>query len=144
MPRRAAPVKQKPGPKKNGPRQSPGRPTHQPTEKSRRFVIEAAAVGTPRQEIAACLDIHVETLSKYYGNDIMLSKVTLLNRAVRVLSDQLEAGSLDAAKYTLSRRGGWSEKTDLTSSDGSMSPQALSHEAGQAVIDAIKRKHAKT
>jgi hypothetical protein len=46
---------------------------------------------------------------------------------VRVLSDSLTDGSLDAAKFVLARVAGWRESSDHnhTSSDGSMSPNRI-------------------
>lgn len=135
--------KQKPGPKKGGPNQSPGRPCHAPDEESRAFVTASVAAGTPQAEVAACLDISSQTLRLHYNLEIRLAKQRLLNKAIGVLDQHLEESSLDAAKFTLARRGGWSEKHDLMSSDGSMTPRDLSQEMGQAVLEAVKRKHAK-
>lgn len=114
--------------------------TYKPTADDRTFVERAVMAGSALNSIADCLNISDDTLRKYFRYEIMTSRERLKGNAVRVLVDSLDDGSLDAAKYVLSRVAGWTEKSvvDNTSSDRSMSPAGP---AQDAAIAAMNRKH---
>jgi len=96
---------------------------YQPTENDRIFVERAVMAGSRINDIANCLNITDDTLRKHFRYEIFTARERLKGDAVRVLMDSLTDGSLDAAKYVLSRVAGWTEKQDFTSSDGSMTPK---------------------
>ena len=80
---------------------------YKPTDPDRDFVSRAVKSGTPMAVVADCLNIDVNTLKKHFQYEIMTSRQALKNKAVRVLDDSLDDGSLDAAKFVLSRIAGW-------------------------------------
>lgn len=83
--------------------------------------------GTDILKIAEALNLHDDTLRKHFRFEIVTGRERLKNEAVRVLLDCLTDGSLDAAKFVLTRVAGWTEssKVDHTSSDGSMTPPKI-------------------
>lgn len=85
--------------------------TYAVTEQDRIFVERAVMAGTAINVIAECLNITDDTLRKYYRYEIVTGRERLKGDAIRVLMDSLTDGSLDAAKYVLSRVAGWTEKT---------------------------------
>lgn len=78
-----------------------------PTDPDREFVSRAMKSGTAMAVIADCLNIDVNTMKKHFRFEIMTARQTLKNKAVSVLDDSLDDGSLDAAKFVLSRIAGW-------------------------------------
>ena len=100
---------------------------YQPSEQDREFVLRAVMAGTDILKIAESLNLHDDTLRKHFRFEIVTGRERLKNEAVRVLMDSLTDGSLDAAKFVLTRVAGWSEssKVDHTSSDGSMTPPKI-------------------
>ena len=66
--------------------------------------------GTTIEKIAECLNVHDDTLRKHFRYEITTGRERLKGDAVRVMIDSLTDNSLDAAKFVLSRVGGWSEK----------------------------------
>jgi hypothetical protein len=95
-----------------------GRPPHEPTEKTRAKVKALSAYGTPQADIARALDIHRETLTKYYRDELDLGVIeanakvaeTLFNQAVR-------DGNTTAAIWWTKSRMGWKEKTEVAHTD---------------------------
>jgi hypothetical protein len=51
-----------------------GRPPYEPTDQGARLVRELAGFGVPQTAIATILEIHVETLVKYYGREFATGK----------------------------------------------------------------------
>jgi len=84
---------------------------YKPTDADRIFVSRSVKAGATLLEIAACLNIHDDTLRKHYRYEIKTAKGMLKTSAIGVLEDALQDGSLDAAKFILSRRCGWVEKS---------------------------------
>ena len=93
---------------------------YRPSDADRLFVERAVMAGTTVQNIAAALNIHDDTLRKHYRFEIVTARERLKGEAVRVLMDNLTDGSLDAAKYVLSRVAGWTERQAIehTGADG--------------------------
>ena len=84
---------------------------YKPTDADRDFVERSVMAGTQINTIAECLNITDDTLRKHYKYEIVTARERLKGSAVRVIMDSLEDGSLDAAKYVLSRVAGWTEKS---------------------------------
>ena len=117
---------------------------YKPTEADRSFVHRAVQAGSRINDIAECLNITDDTLRKHFRYEIAMARQLLITKAVGVVDDALTDGSLDAAKYVLSRAAGWTEKQafDHTSSDGTMTPKPaldvskLSAEALTEIVNA--------
>lgn len=93
---------------------------YEPTDADRQFVERAVMAGSRINDIAECLNITDDTLRKHFRYEIVTARERLKGDAVRVLMDSLTDGSLDAAKYVLSRVAGWTERQALehTGADG--------------------------
>ena len=83
---------------------------YKPSEQDRQFVERAIMAGATINKIAECLRMSDDTLRKYYKYEIAVARQNLVNKAVGVVDDSLTDGSLDAAKYVLSRVAGWTER----------------------------------
>ena len=86
---------------------------YKPNEQDRTFVEQAIKAGATINKIAECLRMSDDTLRKYYKYEIAVARQNLVNKAVGVLDDSLTDGSLDAAKYVLSRVAGWTERQSV-------------------------------
>jgi hypothetical protein len=86
-----------------------GRPPHQPDPASRRLVEHHAAIGTLHQTIAKLLQISLNTMKKFYAEELELG----LARANAVVSGTLfteaKKGNITAAIFWMKTRGGWRE-----------------------------------
>ena len=83
--------------------------TYEPSDADRVFVERSVSAGTTINDIADCLNITDDTLRKHFRYEITTARARLKSDAVRVLGESLTDGSLDAAKYVLSRLAGWTE-----------------------------------
>ena len=99
----------------------------EPSDADRSFVYRSVQSGARINDIADCLNITDDTLRKHFRYEIAMARQLLIVKAVGVVDDALTDGSVDAAKYVLSRLAGWTEKAvqDHTSSDRSMSPTVI-------------------
>lgn len=116
--------------KKNGGKQTSGkggRPPYSPSDADRDFVLRAIQAGSLLKDISKALNIDRDTLNKHYRFEIMTGRERLKVKAVRVLNDALDDGSLDAAKFTLSRVAKWTERSehDLTTNGESLQPPTV-------------------
>ena len=113
---------------------------YEPTEDDRAFVELAVMAGTKVGQIAEVLDISLPTLRKRFRYEILTSRERLKGKAVRVLNQNLDEGSLDAAKFVLTRIAGWTETQQITHNAAPELSQLLAQTAGSArpfvVIDA--------
>lgn len=86
-----------------------GRPPHEPTRDSRRLVEHHAATGTLQPHIAKILGMSVNTLKKFYSEELELG----LARANAVISGalfaQAKGGNTTAMIFWLKTRAGWRE-----------------------------------
>jgi hypothetical protein len=72
-----------------------------------------AAYGITHDQIAAIVGISDETLRKYYRPELDLGRSKTVARVADRLVEVAEAGDVQAQKFFLSARGGWSEKQQL-------------------------------
>jgi hypothetical protein len=101
--------------------------TYKPKAADLVFVDRAVMAGSRQVAIAGALGITRDTLRKHFKYEIMSARERLKAKAVGVLMDNLEDGSLDAAKFVLARVAGWTERAavDLSSTDGTMTPTVI-------------------
>ena len=116
---------------------------YKPTDADRLFVERAVMAGTQINTIADCLSITDDTLRKHFRYEITTARERMKGDAVRVLMDSLTDGSLDAAKYVLSRVAGWTEKQTIEGPGpgGEHLHKVGPDEHASAVIAALTRKH---
>ena len=95
-----------------------GRPPHEPTRDSRRLVEHHAATGTPHAAIAKLVGVSLNTLKKYYAEELELG----LARANAVVSGTLfsaaKNGNVVARIFWLKTRAGWRETAKVEHSGG--------------------------
>ena len=82
---------------------------HKPTAKTRGQVIDLARIGTPQETIALVLDINRETLTKYYRDELDLSKVQADAQVVSSLFQNAISGNVAAQIFWCKTRLGWEE-----------------------------------
>jgi hypothetical protein len=100
-------------------REGAGRPPHEPTEKSRAKVKALSAYGTPQEQIARALDIHRETLTKYYRDELDLGAIEANAKVAETLFQQgVRDGNTTALIWWTKSRMGWREKHDVEHSGG--------------------------
>jgi hypothetical protein len=88
----------------------PGRPPHVPTEQNRQTVSLMVAAGIPLDQIAPCIGIHWQTLTKHYAEEIATA-ATRANAKVagslfrKATSDEHPQAVTAAIWWTKSRMG---------------------------------------
>lgn len=98
-------------PTKYVPRGRPcGRPSHVPTDESRRRVLQAAALGVRHDGICKLLEIALPTLQKYYADELARAGDVLVEEIAGAMYAKAIGGDIGAQKYILGCRAGWSEK----------------------------------
>lgn len=117
-----------------------GMPPHEPTRATRELVQLHAMVGTRQEAIASIIGIDPKTLRKYYRDELDQSKAKANATIGGALFNKAKAGDTTAMIFWMKTQAGWKETSvnEHISPDGSMSPK----DAGQAVLDALARKHA--
>jgi hypothetical protein len=100
---------------------------HEPSKESRQLVQLHATIGTPQAVIADILGIDGKTLTKYYREELDQALARANASVGGALFNKATKGDTAAMIFWMKTRAGWREKQeiDLTSSDGSMTPQAL-------------------
>ena len=89
-----------------------------------RIVQSLAQYGIPHTQIAAHIGVSKNTLLALYSKEIEEGAVTTNNKIAKRLFEKAMDGDTTALIFWCKTRMGWREtqKVDLTSSDGSMSP----------------------
>jgi len=112
-------------------------PPHEPTDKIRAEVTALKSFGIPVAEIAAYVGIDEKTLRKYYRPELDTAEPKANAQVGRFLYNAASGKALDhgasysdcvrAAMFWAKTRMQWRETnhTDITSSDGSMSPTQI-------------------
>jgi len=110
---------------------------HEPTEQTRGEVAALKSFGVPLDDIAAYIGIDRKTLSKYYDEEIRtaqtkadatVAKFLYSTASGRALKDGASySDCVRAAMFWAKTRMQWRETNDhdVTSSDGSMSPNRI-------------------
>jgi len=119
-------------------------PKHQRCDVNAERIGRMVAYGINHDQIAAIIGVSDETLRKYYRDALDYGKSKAVERVANSLFDTAVSGDVQAQKFFLSSRAGWSEKQthEVSGKDG----EALKVEhtyAGQAVkslLDKIETK----
>lgn len=86
-----------------------GRPPYKPTDQNRLQVKTLAAVGIRHEDIAAKLGISVDTLTRYYRQELDDGRVDANAVVAKSLYEQARAGNTSAMIFWLKTRAGWKE-----------------------------------
>lgn len=73
-------------------------------------VERMVAFGIPHEQIAAIIGISSPTLRKHYAEALELGRSKTIENVANSLYDTAVSGDVQAQKFFLSARGGWSEK----------------------------------
>jgi hypothetical protein len=87
-----------------------GRPPHEKTEENAERVEALCAYGMDHVMIAAMLGISHDTLTKYYRDELDVGKAKVVEQVANSLKRNAMHGDVQAQKFFLSSRAGWSEK----------------------------------
>lgn len=94
-----------------------GRPAYEPTEDTRAKVRTWAAVGTTQDVIAAELGICIDTLAKYYREELDEATARGVANVASNLYSKAMAGDVTSMIFYLKTRGRWSEKASVGDAD---------------------------
>ena len=84
-------------------------PPHKPTDENRRLVESMTGFGVMQPDIANFLDIHINTLLKYYRRELDLGVVKANSKIAQSLYQQAISGNTGACIFWLKTRAGWRE-----------------------------------
>lgn len=114
--------------------------THKPTPEQRQLVQLHATIGTTHEVIADIIGIDAKTLRKHYRIELDLASAKANAAIGGALFNKAKGGDTTAMIFWMKTRAGWREKqeVDLTSSDGSMTPQVIERVIVQAKPDGDK------
>jgi len=94
----------------------------EPSAADRRAVADMTAAGETIETICRALDLSERTLRKHFRRELAVGKGRLIAEATGIVRQSMQSTdervALDAAKYVLARKGGWSEKHALEHSGG--------------------------
>ena len=117
--------------------ESGGRPPHEPSPQTRAMVETFSAFGIPQDDIARVIGITAPTLREHYRDEIDLGLIKANAKVAQnlftIACKQTREG-LDAAKFWLRTRAGWSEYAPPPSRSPD-SPESLGKKA-QANLEA--------
>lgn len=85
------------------------RPSHEPTEESRRLVKALAMTGTRHVDIAEKLSVSHDTLTKYYADELRDGRVDANAKVAQALYQNAINGNVTAMIFWLKTRAGWRE-----------------------------------
>lgn len=94
-----------------------GWPAHAPTEETREKVRLWASVGTTQEVIASELKIGVDTLTKYYREELDEASSKGVANVASTLYAKAMAGDVTSMIFYLKTRGRWSEKAPVGDAD---------------------------
>ena len=103
------------------------KPSHEPTPAQRQLVQLHATIGTQQDTIASILGIDPKTLRKHYREELDHAMAQANATIGGALFNKAKAGDTTAMIFWMKTRARWAERhdIDLTSSDGSMTPQVV-------------------
>lgn len=99
---------------------NPGRPTFQVTEANKIIVKELSGFGIPQNQIAASIGCNVDTLTKYFEEEILLGQADINAMVVGKLAKKCREEDTAAIIFWCKTRLKFSEKSQLevTGADG--------------------------
>lgn len=90
-----------------------GRPSHEPTEETRKLVSMHAAIGTNHETIAAIIGIDDKTLRKHYREELDYAMAQANATVGNALFTKATMGDTAAMIFWMKTRAGWREKHDV-------------------------------
>jgi hypothetical protein len=90
-------------------RTGPGKPSHEPTDQTRKQVEQLAATGTPQDDIAFLIGVDAKTLRKHYAKEIRAALVKANANIAGRLYNKAMAGDNTSMLFWLKCRAKWKE-----------------------------------
>ena len=96
-------------------------------------------VGTRQEDIARLLNISVDTLAEHYRDELDLAKAQANATIGGALFNKAKGGDTAAMIFWMKTQARWKESSqiDHVSSDGSMSPAAISPDLVAALVEKL-------
>lgn len=92
------------------PKKKRGQPPHKPTDENHQKVRKYSALGIPQESIAKQLKICVETLHKYYDDDIFMGQIDAnASVAGSLFNNATKNNNVTAQIFWLKSRAKWKE-----------------------------------
>ena len=111
-----------PRPNSGGAREGAGRPAFEPTDAERKQVEAMSGYGLPIDQIAILVrdGISVDTLTKYFGNELVTGKAKANGQIGKTLFQKAMSGDTTAAIWWSKTQMRWKEvqQHELTGKDG--------------------------
>lgn len=88
------------------------RPCHEPTDHMRRQVRGMSGLAVPQEDIARMMEIHIETLLKYYAADLAAGRAEANLKVARAMfkaATRETNPNVVAGMFWLKNRGGWKD-----------------------------------
>lgn len=107
-----------------------GRPSHKPTDQTRRTVESMSAYGIPQEDIAAVIGVDSKTLRKHYRVELDTAEAKANARVAETLyrkatDAEMSGPSVTAAIFWLKTRAGWKETDRLEHSGPNGGPMQM-------------------
>lgn len=93
------------------------KPDHKPTDELRAYVRRAARANT-QDNIAACMEISVRTLQRYYSEEYNFGKAHAIAEVGENLLSRALKGYTAESIFYLKTQGGWTQRLEVTGKDG--------------------------
>lgn len=94
-----------------------GAPPHKPTQKSRDNVSLLLGCGMTQGNVASVLGISVNTLKKYYAEELLLGKSKMQQMAFGKMYQGIKAGDKTLLIFYLKTQCGWRETYEVGASE---------------------------
>lgn len=95
-------------------------PSHEPTQESRNKVEAMSAIGIPQLDIARVIGINVDTLAKYYREELDTATTKANTQIGGALFKKALSGDTASLIFWMKTRAGWKETNvnEVTGKDG--------------------------
>lgn len=116
------------------------KPPYEPKDKLREQVAAFAMCGTRYADIAKCLGISLNTLKKYYMDELELGSERANMLVAQSLYRQATSGNTIAAIFWLKTRAGWREKTPEDKAAQNEKPMTLAEFYGDTPPTTVSKE----
>jgi hypothetical protein len=97
-------------------------------KKDEELIREMASVGISQEQIAAVVDISVDTLKKYYPYELATARTKANNMIAGALFRKAVSGNVTAQIFWLKTRAGWRESIEIVETRAELSATPLTEE----------------
>lgn len=124
-----------------------GRPAFKVSDDKREIVKNMSAYGMPQEHIAASLGISIDTLFKYFEEELKSGKADINMKVAQCLVDKAVGGNVGAMIFWLKTQAGFKETTrvesEVSGKDGGPISINEIQEVSETLLAGIKSKFEK-